>query len=108
MPVKPRSPSRLYRVTVTARPVTCKVSPADIERYLVARGYRPEYKKRRGWPASVPTNYRRRAQEYIPSPRDTYSTLARVIEAIALHEGCFPGDVLREVAAMAQMAEDGG
>ncbi|KYF90279.1 hypothetical protein BE20_18185 [Sorangium cellulosum] len=105
--MKPRSPTRLYRVTVAARPVTGKISPADVERFLVARGYRPEYKKRRGWPASVPTNYRRRTQEYIPSPRDTFSTLARVIEAIALHEGCSPGEVLREIA-VAQMAEDGG
>ncbi|XXX78581.1 hypothetical protein WMF30_07380 [Sorangium sp. So ce134] len=106
--MKPRSPSRLYRVTVTARPVTAEISSADIERYLMARGYHPEYKKRRGWPASVPTNYRRRIHEYIPSPRDTYFMLARVIEAIAVHEGCFPGEVLREIAVMAQMAEDGG
>ncbi|WP_437619857.1 hypothetical protein [Sorangium sp. So ce1151] len=105
--MRPRSPSRLYRVTVTARPVTGKISPADIERFLVARGYRPEHTERRGWPPNVPTNYRRRIQEYIPSPRDTYSTLARVIEAIALHEGCFPGEVLREIAVMARAAEGG-
>ncbi|WP_437336193.1 hypothetical protein [Sorangium sp. So ce394] len=106
--MKPRSPTRRYQITVAARPVTGKISPADIERFLVARGYHPEHKKRRGWPASVPTNYRRRIYEYIPSPRDTFFTLARVIEAIALHEGCFPGDVLREISVMAQMAEDGG
>ncbi|WP_437309600.1 hypothetical protein [Sorangium sp. So ce388] len=108
-----------YRIKLTfpGRPVTRCVSPADIERYLTERGYEPTLSVERDWPRHIPYAWfppkwpDTRAPPIHIKPRFVRGTrlcsqpMEEVIEAIAHNEGRSPGEVLREIAVMAQMAE---
>ncbi|WP_437305191.1 hypothetical protein [Sorangium sp. So ce388] len=119
IPLKFRSPKRRVSLTLPARPVTRCVSPDDIERYLSARGYRPFHVSIpvRPWYVALlwfppigpdgrnEPSYRDR---YVEGPQVSDHRLEDAIAAIARIEGRAPGEVLREISVMAQLAEDGG
>lgn len=71
------------RVMLPTRPVTCTVTPRQVELYL----------RQTGW--------QRRDDELgsVPDARDRAFPIADVIEKIAQYEGRYPGDVLADIAA---------
>ncbi|WP_437727048.1 hypothetical protein [Sorangium sp. So ce861] len=104
-------------LTFPGKPVTRRVSPDDIEAYLKARGYLPALSVERDWPRNIaykwwpprwpdprtpPIGIRPRD---VPGPRLCSQPLEPVIEAIAHNEDRTPGDVLREIAVIAQLAD---
>jgi hypothetical protein len=101
--VKPRDPNKRLRVRVPGREVEAKVSPADIEAYLFKEGYRlktmvDEY------PDSEPFGFERGEgadHRSVPSPRDPERRMDEVLTAIALHQGRSEGEVLEDVARLA-------
>ncbi|WP_437611150.1 hypothetical protein WMF20_04955 [Sorangium sp. So ce834] len=118
LPLKFRDPKRRVSLTLPARPVTRCVSPADIERYLSARGYRAFHVSIpvRPWRVAVlwfppigpdGRNLPSYHDRYVEGPQVSAHRLEDAIAAIARIEGRTPGEVLREIAVMAQMAEDG-
>ncbi|WP_437338471.1 hypothetical protein [Sorangium sp. So ce394] len=119
VPMKFRDPKRRVSLTLPARPVTRCVSPADIERYLSARGYRafhvvipvrPWYVAMLWFPPIGPDGRNQPSyhDRYVEGPQFSDHRLESAVEAIARIEGRAPGEVLREIAVMAQMAEGGG
>ncbi|WP_437947039.1 hypothetical protein WME98_40405 [Sorangium sp. So ce296] len=119
-----RDPKHRMAVTFPGRPVTRRVSPGDVERYLRERGYEPHRLGDDAWPPDAIYSWwpPRRPPRW-PDPRPTSidlpprvvrglreccKSLEQAIETIAQNEGRTPGEVLREIAVMAQMAEDGG
>ncbi|KYG01810.1 hypothetical protein BE21_55960 [Sorangium cellulosum] len=117
VPLKFRDAQRRVSLTLPARPVTRCVSPADIERYLSARGYRAFHVTIpvRPWRVAVlwfpPIGPDGRNQpsyhdRYVEGPQVSAHRLEGAIEAIARIEGRAPGEVLREIAVMTLMAED--
>lgn len=119
-----RDPKHRMSVTFPGRFVTRRVSPADVEAYLRARGYEAHRLDHRDWPPDAIYSWwpPRRPPRW-PDPRPTSinvpprpvrglreccKSLEQAIETIADNEGRTPGEVLREIAAMARMAEDGG
>ncbi|XXY16011.1 hypothetical protein WME88_48025 [Sorangium sp. So ce216] len=109
-------------VTFPGRFVTRRVSPADVEAYLRARGYEAHGLADDRWPPDAVYSWwppRRpprwpdpRAIDVPPRPvrglRECCKSLEQAIETIAQNEGRTPGEVLREIAVMAKAAEDGG
>ncbi|WP_438019305.1 hypothetical protein WMF18_09645 [Sorangium sp. So ce315] len=119
VPLEFRDPKRRVSLTLQARPVTRCVSPADIERYLSARGYRafhvvipirPWYVAMLWFPPIWPDGRNQPSyhDRYVEGPQVSAHRLEDAVAAIARIEGRAPGEVLREIAVMAQMAEDGG
>ncbi|WP_437319754.1 hypothetical protein [Sorangium sp. So ce385] len=119
VPLMFRDPTRRVTLTLPARPVTRCVSPDDVERYLSARGYRAFHVSIpvRPWRVAVlwfppigPDGHNRPSyhDRYVEGPQVSAHRLEDAVEAIARIEGRAPGEVLREIAVMAQMAEDGG
>ncbi|XYH92860.1 hypothetical protein ACMHYB_33965 [Sorangium sp. So ce1128] len=119
-----RDPKHRMSVTFPGRFVTRRVSPADVEAYLRARGYEPHGLADDRWPQDVVYSWwpPRRPPRW-PGPRPTSinvpprpvrglreccKSLEQAIETIADNEGRTPGEVLREIAVMAKIAEDGG
>ncbi|WP_437513084.1 hypothetical protein [Sorangium sp. So ce1099] len=114
-----RDAKHRMRVTFAGRPVTRHVSPGDVERYLRERGYEAHRLDHRDWPPDAVYSWwppRRpprwpdlRAIDVPPRPvrghRECCKSLEQAIEAIAQNEGRTPGEVLREIAVMAQIAE---
>ncbi|WP_437833815.1 hypothetical protein [Sorangium sp. So ce1153] len=78
--MKPRDPQRRVRVTVSGKPVTRTITPAQIDRYLNAL----EWVKDPNGP--------------LPDPTDRSVTLARIVVTIALFERRSPGEVLDDIA----------
>ncbi|KYF69831.1 hypothetical protein [Sorangium cellulosum] len=84
------------------------------------KGYRPTVSIARDWPEDIAFSWippewpDPRAPPFpirprmVPGPRLCSQPLEPVIEAIAHNEKRTPGEVLREIAVMALMAEDGG
>ncbi|XXX76938.1 hypothetical protein WMF30_55755 [Sorangium sp. So ce134] len=120
-----RDPKHRMALTFPGRPVTRRVSPDDIERYLRERGYEPMrladdcwppgsiwpsdafyswWPPRRPDPRAPPAHIR---PAVVRGLRECCKSLEQAIETIAHNEGRTPGEVLREIAVMAQMAEDG-
>ncbi|WP_437686411.1 hypothetical protein [Sorangium sp. So ce176] len=111
--MKLRDPKRPVALTLPGRPVTRRVSPADIERYLLERGYRGVRSAQPGSPRDVaivwlPPTGPTYPDRYVEGPRVRSHRLEEAIKAIARIEGRTPGEVLLEISAMARMAEDGG
>ncbi|KYG10996.1 hypothetical protein BE21_58425 [Sorangium cellulosum] len=118
IPMKFRDPKLRVSLTLPARPVTRCVSPADIERYLSAHGYRafhvvipvrPWYVAMLWFPPIGPDGCNEPSyhDRYVEGPQISAHRLEDAIAAIARIEGRAPGDVLHEIAVMAQLAEDG-
>ncbi|XXY51478.1 hypothetical protein WME91_10080 [Sorangium sp. So ce269] len=119
-----RDPKHRMSVTFPGRFVTRRVSPADVEAYLRARGYEahgladdrwPQDVVYSWWPPRLPPRWpdpRPTSISVPPRPvrglRECCKSLKQAIETIASNEGRTPGEVLREIAVMAQMVEDGG
>ncbi|WP_437634267.1 hypothetical protein [Sorangium sp. So ce854] len=106
-----RDPKRRVSLTLPGRPVTRSVSPDDIERYLSARGYLGVRSAQPGWPHDVALVWLPPAgpdctERYVEGPRVREHRLETAIKAIARIEGRSPGEVLREIAVMAQMADE--
>ncbi|MGK4000668.1 hypothetical protein [Sorangium sp. So ce1024] len=107
-----RDPKRRVSLTLPGRPVTRAVSPDDIERYLSARGYLGVRSAQPGWPRDValvwlPPAGPNSTDRYVEGPQVRSHRLEDAIKAIARIEGRTPGEVLREIAVMAQMPENG-
>ncbi|WP_437968908.1 hypothetical protein WMF04_06290 [Sorangium sp. So ce260] len=118
-----RDSKHRMRVTLPGRPVTRRVSPADVETYLTARGYEPHRINHRDWhpdaiyswwPPRRPPRWPDARPTTIDTPphvvrglRECCKSLEQAIETIAQNEGRVPGEVLREIAIMARMAENG-
>lgn len=79
----PRRLDERGRVTLPTRPVTCSVTPRQIELYLRQTGWHLRYDD----------------LGPVPDVRDRSIPLADVIAKIALREGRFPGEVLADIAA---------
>ncbi|XYH95402.1 hypothetical protein ACMHYB_47615 [Sorangium sp. So ce1128] len=119
-----RDPKHRMSVTFPGRFVTRSVSPADVEVYLRARGYEAHGLADDRWPQDVVYSWwPPRPPPRWPDPRPTSisvpprpvrglreccKSLEQAIETIAENEDRTPGEVLREIAVMAQMAEGGG
>ncbi|KYF75863.1 hypothetical protein BE17_28975 [Sorangium cellulosum] len=117
LPLKFRDPKRRVSLTLPARPVTRCVSPGDIERYLSARGYRPFHVTMSCPPWYVAVlwfppigpdggNLPSYHDRYVEGPQVSAHRLEDAIAAIARIEGRTSGEVLREIAVMAQMADE--
>ncbi|WP_437752006.1 hypothetical protein [Sorangium sp. So ce1389] len=117
IPLKFRDPKRRVSLTLPARPVTRCVSPADIERYLSARGYRPFhvtipvrpwYVAMLWFPPIRPDggNLPSYHDRYVEGPQVSAHRLEDAIASIARIEGRAPGEVLREIAVMARMVDE--
>ncbi|KYF75845.1 hypothetical protein BE17_23570 [Sorangium cellulosum] len=114
-----RDPKHRMTVTFPGKPVTRDVSPDDIEAYLRSKGYEAALLADRNWPKDVAYSWwppRRpdpRAPPFHIRPavvrglRECCKPLEQAIETIASNEGRTPGEVLREIAVMAQIAEWG-
>ncbi|XXX76651.1 hypothetical protein WMF30_10715 [Sorangium sp. So ce134] len=116
VPLKFRDPQRRVSLTLPARPVTRCVSPADIERYLSARGYRaflvsipvrPWYVAMLWLPPIGPDRQPTYHDPFVEGPQLSAHRLEDAVEAIARIEGRAAGEVLREIAVMAQVDEGG-
>ncbi|WP_437662493.1 hypothetical protein [Sorangium sp. So ce1182] len=110
-------------VTLPGKPVTRRVSPDDVEAYLRARGYEAHRLDDRDWPPDAIYSWwpprppprwpdpRATSIDVPPRPvrglRECCKLLEQAIETIAHNEGRTPGEVLREIAVMARMAEGG-
>ncbi|WP_437903577.1 hypothetical protein WME95_34270 [Sorangium sp. So ce327] len=77
--MKPRDPKRRVRVTVPGKPVTRSITPAQIDRYLDATGWRDD--------------------GLLPARTDRSVPLTRIIAMIAMRERRSPGEVLADIAA---------
>ncbi|WP_437776188.1 hypothetical protein [Sorangium sp. So ce1097] len=119
MKINIRDPKHRHSLTFPGKPIARRVSPDDIEAYLRAKGYRPAGSIARDWPRNIafawlpPEPPDPRAPPFpirsrmVPGPRLCSQPLEPVVEAIAHNEKRTPGEVLREIAVMAQMAENG-
>ncbi|AUX43442.1 uncharacterized protein SOCE26_048900 [Sorangium cellulosum] len=63
-----RDPKHRMEVTFPGRPITRRVSPDDIERYLKAKGYESARSAERDWPRDIA--YFRASQVWPGIPRD--------------------------------------
>ncbi|WP_433936540.1 hypothetical protein AB3662_17850 [Sorangium cellulosum] len=117
VPLKFRAPKRRVSLTLPSRPVTRCVSPDDIERYLSAHGYRPFHVSMPCPPWYVAVlwfppigpdgrNLPSYHDRYVEGPQVSAHRLGDVIGTIARIEGRTPGEVLREIAVMAQMGDE--
>ncbi|WP_437828807.1 hypothetical protein [Sorangium sp. So ce1153] len=115
-----RDPKFRVLLTFPGLPVKRRVSPDDIEAYLKAKGYGPYLSIERDWPKGIarawmlpkwpePGSPPMHIQAVmVHGPRLCSQPLDKIVEAIAHNEGRTPGEVLREIAVMAQMAAGGG
>ncbi|XXT16692.1 hypothetical protein WME94_41330 [Sorangium sp. So ce429] len=94
--MKLRDPKRRVSLTLPARPVTRCVSPADIEQYLSARGYRafhvtipvrPWYVAMVWFPPIGADGQPSHHDRYVEGPQVCSHRLECAIEAIARIEG---------------------
>ncbi|MGK3966699.1 hypothetical protein WMF38_21275 [Sorangium sp. So ce118] len=117
-----QDPKRRIALTFPGRPVTRRVSPGDVERYLRERGYEAHRLDNRNWPLDVIYSWwpprrpprwpdpRATSIDVQPRPvrefRECCKSLEQAIETIAHNEGRTPGEVLREIAVLAQVERD--
>ncbi|WP_438000608.1 hypothetical protein WMF26_13080 [Sorangium sp. So ce185] len=113
-----RDPDYRMDLSFPGKPITRRVSPRDIEEYLKAKGYTSYLSVERGWPKEIPFAWYPPERpdpraprfgiepRFVRGPRLCSQPLESVIETIAQNEGRTPGEVLREIAVMAQMADE--
>lgn len=108
-----RDPKHRMELTFPGKPVTRRVSPLEIESYLRAKGYNPAILGERSWPKNLPyiwwhpdphplapRLHPKRVK--VPGTRECSRALETVVEAIAYNEERTPGEVLRDIKALAR------
>ncbi|WP_437721816.1 hypothetical protein [Sorangium sp. So ce861] len=113
-----RDPKHRMELTFPGKPVTRRVSPLEIEAYLRTKGYTPAILGDRTWPKKLPYSWWPPEPDSeaprphtkcakVPGARECSRPLETVIEAIASNEGRTPGEVLRDIKALAKERKAG-
>lgn len=95
-----RLAGRRVWVEVPGPTVKAKISPEDIERYLLAQCWHPH--KNDALSDWIKPRGPGRPDRFVMSPRDASSRLDEILWRLALYEERSQGEVLRDIEALAR------
>ena len=105
--MRSRDPNRRQRITVPGRKVTRKVSPAEVEDYLLAKGWRPSPHVAHWLHSGEEPDHDVLHAPRIWAKNYLHYSLKEAIKDIARHERRSPGEVLEDIECRARWVAAG-